>query len=77
MKRKQLTLFLEEKECKIIETIRKKYNPRQYELIKSHITLCREDEIEDIKHIKRNLENLDVHKFELTTIKVKEQYFYK
>ncbi|MDT0559552.1 2'-5' RNA ligase family protein [Ichthyenterobacterium sp. W332] len=67
MKRKQLTLFLDEKESKIIETVRKKYNPRQYELIKSHITLCREDEIEDIRHIKRNLENLDVYKFVLLT----------
>ena len=67
MKRKQLTIFLEEKESEIIETIRKKYNPRQYELIKSHITLCREDEIEDLKRIQSNLENLDVEKFELPT----------
>jgi len=48
MKRKQITIFLDETEAIPIEAIRKRFNPRQYKLIKSHITLCREDEIEDL-----------------------------
>ena len=43
--RKQLTLFINEPSG-TIEEIRAYYNPVQYNLIKAHITLCREDEIE-------------------------------
>jgi hypothetical protein len=42
-----------------IETIRQKFNTIQYELIKAHITLCREDELEDIETVIFNLKNLD------------------
>ncbi|MEM6319886.1 MAG: 2'-5' RNA ligase family protein [Bacteroidota bacterium] len=71
MKRKQLTLFLEESESTVIESIRKRFNPRQYELIKSHITLCREDEIEDLERIQGNLERLEMDAFELSINEVK------
>ena len=39
MKRKQLTLFLDEDKAQSIESIRQRFNPKQYKLIKSHITL--------------------------------------
>ena len=42
-RRIQLTLFIEENEAETIEQIRKEFNPEQYELIKAHVTLCRED----------------------------------
>lgn len=74
MKRKQLTLFLDEIESIPIESIRKKFNPKQYELIKSHITLCREDEIEDLKRVQYNLENMEMNEFELSTNGVKRFY---
>ncbi len=67
MKRRQLTLFLDEIESETIESIRQRFNPVQYGLIKSHITLCREDEIEDWDPIQNNLENLQVEKFDLQT----------
>lgn len=53
--RRQLTLFIPADQSIIIEDIRRKYNPEQYQLIKSHITLCREDELRDITLIKQNL----------------------
>lgn len=67
MKRRQLTIFLDQTESIPIESIRRKFNPRQYELIKSHITLCREDEIEDLVRIHNKLENIEMDEFELRT----------
>jgi 2'-5' RNA ligase superfamily len=65
-RRIQLTLFIPENDAKTIESVRKEYNPLQYELIKTHITLCREDELEQIEKVILNLENLhqnsiDIH----------------
>lgn len=57
--RQQLTLFVEEPFANTIETIREKYNPEQFQLIKAHVTLCREDEITDIENVLKNLRNLD------------------
>lgn len=57
-KRQQLTLFVSMREAKVIEQIRKQYNPVQYELITAHITLCREDEIENWTTIEKNLTTL-------------------
>jgi 2'-5' RNA ligase superfamily len=57
--RTQLTLFINEKDAKIIEEIRQKFNPKQYALIKSHVTLCREDELENMVQILHNLTNLN------------------
>lgn len=57
-KRIQLTLFLDENKSEVIEKIRKEFNPKQYELIKSHVTLCREDELEPIEIVIQNLEKL-------------------
>ena len=63
--RKQLTLFLDKEEAVSIEEIREKYNPQQAKIIRSHITLCREDEIKEITMVLYNLDNLQVECFEL------------
>ena len=55
--RRQLTLFVDEKQSAAIESIRQKLNPLQYGLIKAHVTLCREDEIEPIENVLHNLTN--------------------
>lgn len=53
--RKQLTLFVPEEVAMAIENVRQQYNPAQYQLIKSHVTLCREDELFDLATVKKNL----------------------
>jgi len=68
--RKQLTLFINEPESLEIEKIRKTFNPEQYLLIKSHITLCREDEIEALEKVRTNLEQLNFHNFSIDFGKV-------
>lgn len=64
-KRQQLTLFVPEIFSTEIEQCRKKYNPEQFQLIKAHITLCREDEIEPIEMVKANLDSLIFNSFVL------------
>ncbi|MEP7232292.1 MAG: 2'-5' RNA ligase family protein [Ginsengibacter sp.] len=56
--RRQLTLFVEEKDAENIERVRKEFNLKQSELIKSHVTLCREDEIENLEQVIANLSDL-------------------
>lgn len=68
--RKQLTLFLNEKYSNEIEKIRQKFNPIQASLIKSHVTLCREDEIENISEIIKNLKSLDTKILEIKFDKI-------
>lgn len=58
MERKQLTLFINDED---IENIRAKFNPIQHTLIAAHVTLCRENEIEDLPKVIRNIKNLVVH----------------
>ncbi len=59
-KRKQLTLFINESESKAIETTREIFNPKQYAIIKSHVTLGREDELEPLEKIIQNLKKLNL-----------------
>ncbi len=59
IKRIQLTLFIPENDAETIESVRKEYNPLQYALIKSHVTLCREDELEEIDKVILNVENIN------------------
>jgi hypothetical protein len=47
-------------EAKEIEHIRKQFNPIQQQLIACHVTLCREEEIEDINRVLHNLQALDI-----------------
>ncbi|MEJ7694403.1 2'-5' RNA ligase family protein [Daejeonella sp.] len=56
--RRQLTLFVKQTDAETIEKVRKKFNPRQSELISCHVTLCREDELEDIDQVLNNLKQL-------------------
>ena len=56
--RRQLTLFVSKDDAATIEAIRRKYNLKQRELIDCHVTLCREDEIENIDGVLHNLANL-------------------
>lgn len=56
--RRQLTLFLDEKDASEIERIRLKFNPVQFGLVRSHVTLCREDEIENFQKILENINSL-------------------
>jgi 2'-5' RNA ligase len=58
-KRIQLTLFVDEKYSIIMEKIRREFNPAQYDLIKSHVTLCREDELDKVDEVIRNLIGLN------------------
>lgn len=46
--RRQLTLFVDKAYSGVLENIRKAFNPKQYDLIDCHVTLCREDEIESM-----------------------------
>lgn len=64
-KRKQLTLFLNDEESEPIERIRRKFNIQQFDLISSHITLCREDEIENLDYVLCKLSNLKFSVFEV------------
>jgi hypothetical protein len=57
--RRQLTLFLQKDSSQIVERVRRKFNPVQFALIKAHVTLCREDEIEDIDGVLANLASLN------------------
>jgi hypothetical protein len=60
--RRQLTLFVEKRDAQVIENIRKQFNQKQQELIDSHVTLCREDEIENMIALLDNLQQLDTPK---------------
>ena len=53
--RRQLTLFVEPRHAETIELVRKQFNPKQFELIRAHVTLCREDEIQNIEKVIENL----------------------
>lgn len=46
--RRQLTLFVPSKSASRLEAARQLLDPIQFKLIRVHVTLCREDEIEDM-----------------------------
>ena len=52
--RRQLTLFIGDQN-QVIEKIRVEFNPEQYGRIPTHVTLCREDEIEPIEKVIENI----------------------
>jgi 2'-5' RNA ligase len=58
-KRIQLTLFVGENESEPIEQIRREFDPIQHAIIGAHVTLCREDELEQIEKVMRNIEALN------------------
>jgi 2'-5' RNA ligase len=57
--RRQLTLFLQKDKSEIVEKVRRKFNPTHFELIRAHVTLCREDEIENLDQVLINLTSLN------------------
>ncbi|MCF0056041.1 2'-5' RNA ligase family protein [Dyadobacter sp. CY356] len=59
--RRQLTLFLTNQKDEI-EKIRSEFNPVQFELIAAHITLCRENEIEELDKIIGNIRTISFSK---------------
>lgn len=56
--RRQLTLFVHPNDAQIIEQVRQEFNPRQFALIKSHVTLCSENEIENLEQVLSNILSL-------------------
>ena len=59
--RYQLTLFIKQSN-EIIESIRAEFNPIQHSLIPAHVTLCREDEIEEIDKIIERIKSINYKK---------------
>ena len=57
--RQQLTLFVENQ---TIEAIRTKFNPVQKTIILAHVTLCREDELEDLEKVIANIKALKINR---------------
>jgi 2'-5' RNA ligase superfamily len=57
-RRRQLTLFVPPFQAAAIEAILQAVNPVQYGLINSHVTLCREDELEPLDNVLCNLRQL-------------------
>ncbi|CAN5512666.1 hypothetical protein BH11BAC3_BH11BAC3_15930 [soil metagenome] len=55
----QLTLFVDENKSQQIEEIRDEFNPEQFQLIKSHVTLIRDEELEQIEKVLINLSSLN------------------
>jgi 2'-5' RNA ligase len=63
--RRQLTLFVPENESQVIEQVRSKFNPVQNGLIHSHVTLCREDEIENLEAVLHNLRSISLKRIQI------------
>ena len=61
--RRQLTLFVDEKDAGTIEQLRQEFNPLQFDLIKAHVTLCREDEIQNLERVISNLLSMEHSEF--------------
>ena len=64
-KRTQLTIFIAPTTAANIEVIRQRFNPAQYDLIRAHITLCRDEELNQITEIIANLQQLNGRSFEM------------
>jgi 2'-5' RNA ligase len=65
-KRRQLTLFVNKNDSIEIEEVRKKYNLIQFQIIAAHVTLCREDELLNLKQVIENLEKNDFNKLQMS-----------
>jgi hypothetical protein len=63
--RRQLSLFLPEPERSLVDAVRAEVDPRQHALIPAHVTLCREDEVEDWDALWKRLEALGPIRVEL------------
>jgi 2'-5' RNA ligase superfamily len=63
--RQQLSLYVPIDDAVIIEEVRKIVDPIQHQLIPAHITLCREDELEEFAKIKARLSNIPLQSLTL------------
>ncbi|MEP7384375.1 MAG: 2'-5' RNA ligase family protein [Gemmatimonadota bacterium] len=56
--RRQATLFLVPPVDAAIESLRARFNRAQFDLIRAHVTLCREDEVRDWRALEARLRRL-------------------
>ncbi len=63
--RRQATLYLPLPSSTFVESIRARVNRVQFDLIKAHITLCRDDEVADWSEVESRLTNLGKIEVEL------------
>lgn len=56
--RRQLSLFLPEAVRSLVEPIRQRLDPIQHGLIPAHVTLCRDDELPELRQLTRRLDRL-------------------
>ncbi len=56
--RRQATLFVSSQDRTAVETVRARFNPIQFGLIRAHVTLCREDEARDWDRLALRLRSL-------------------
>jgi 2'-5' RNA ligase superfamily len=64
--RRQLTLFVPNDLAVTIESVRSTFNPAQFALIKSHVTLCREHELEPLEAVLHPLRTPGLGALEMT-----------
>jgi hypothetical protein len=58
MLRRQLSLYVPQREARPLEEIRKRIDPIQQALIPAHVTLCREDELGSLEIIRGRLRHI-------------------
>jgi 2'-5' RNA ligase len=68
--RRQLTLFVPPEDAVTIEQVRQRFNKVQFDLIKAHVTLCREDELEDIDRVSANIRSLTYTEIQVTFARI-------
>ena len=56
--RRQATLYLPLPDSTVIELLRSRFNHVQFELIRAHVTLCREDEVCDWEDVASRLSDM-------------------
>lgn len=68
--RRQLSMYAPNGSAKEIEKVRKVVDPIQSSLIPAHVTLCREDELQELSQLKEILNKIDFEPLTLTFGKV-------
>jgi len=57
--RRQLSLLLPAAQRSFVEPIRQRLDPIQHALIPAHVTLCRDDELPELRDLTKRLDHLD------------------
>lgn len=63
--RRQLSMFVPAGQAAAIEAVRALVDPVQHRLIPAHVTLCREDELQELAAIEMRLQGIRHHPVEL------------